>query len=128
MLLKPNTKGQKGEGKVNIVNRKEYQDYIDKQKGDPYGLGVFSYAERWADMMEIEMSTGKEIKDIAKELSFKADTEGITGFMYGCAVNVLAQHWEHGEELRRWHNGNYGHEGDGVVNPAIITLKKVSEE
>jgi len=47
---------------------------------------------------------------------------GITGFMYGCAVNLLSQCWKHGEELRKWHNKEYGHEGDGVVNPAVFTI------
>ena len=53
----------------------------------------------------------------------KADTEGITGFMYGCAVNILSQCWEYGEVLRKWHNKEYDYEGDGVVNPAIMTVR-----
>lgn len=57
-----------------------------------------------------------------QKTSHDADTEGITGFMYGCAVNILAHVWEHGEELRRWHNGEYDYDGDGVVNPAILTV------
>ena len=55
-------------------------------------------------MMEERIANGEKIEDIAKELSHKADTEGITGFMYGCAVSILLQCWEYGEELRRWHN------------------------
>lgn len=26
------------------------------------------------------------------------------------------------EELRKWHNKEYNYEGDGVVNPAILTI------
>ena len=90
---------------------------------DPYGSGVVRYAERWANMMEQEMESGKSLIDIADATSHKADTEGITGYMYGCAVSILSQVWEHGEELRKWHNKEYGYDGDGTVNPAIITIK-----
>ncbi|WP_239255521.1 hypothetical protein [Listeria ilorinensis] len=50
--------------------------------------------------------------------------------MYGAAVAALAHCWKYGEELKKWHNGQYGHEGDGVVNPAIITVdgKKEGQE
>ncbi len=61
--------------------------------------------------------------DIAEKTSHAADNEGITGFMYGCAVSILAHCWKHGEELRKWHNGEYKYDGDGVVNPAILTIK-----
>lgn len=69
-----------------------------------------------------ELLRGDKIVDIADSTSREADTEGITGFMYGCAVNVLSQLWEYGEELRKWHNKEYNYEGDGVVNPAILTI------
>lgn len=65
---------------------------------------------------------GEKLIDIADKTSHEADTEGITGFMYGCAVNALSQLWEYGEELRRWHNKEYNYDGDGVVNPAILTV------
>jgi hypothetical protein len=72
--------------------------------------------------MEGGIAAGKEIKDIASETSHLADTEGITGFMYGAAVSILAQCWIHGEELRKWHNGEYNYDGEGTVNPAILTI------
>jgi hypothetical protein len=42
--------------------------------------------------------------------------------MYGYAVNALSQSWKYGEELRKWHNTDYGYEGDGIVNPAVLTI------
>lgn len=65
--------------------------FIDKEKWDkfvnanidPYGSGVVRYAERWANLMEQEIENGKTIIEIADSASYKADTEGITGFMYG---------------------------------------------
>ena len=58
------------------------------------------------------------------------DDDGITVYMYGCAVSVLAKAWKHGEALRRWHNketqigteGDRANESGGVLNPALLTI------
>jgi len=94
-----------------------------KNNTDDYGRGVYVFAERWANTMEREIAKGKRLADIAQDTSHEADTDGITGFMYGCAVNILTHCWVHGEELRKWHNNRFNHSGDGVVNPAVITIK-----
>ena len=65
----------------------------------------------------------KVIVDNADKLSYEVDEEGITGFMYGCAVSILSQCWEYGEYLRKWHNGEYDYDGDGVVNPAVLSIR-----
>jgi hypothetical protein len=108
---------------MKVKNIQAYEEW-KANNTDPYGSAVFRYAERWADTMEEKIVNGEKIEDIAKELSFKADTEGITGFMYGCAVNILSQCWEYGEELRKWHNKKYDYEGDGIANPAILKISK----
>lgn len=104
---------------------KEYKDWYDKND-DPYGRACFTYAERWAEMMEpgIENSDNpmQYLIDNAEKLSHEADEEGITGFMYGCAVSILSQCWEYGEVLQKWHNMEWGYDGDGVVNPAIMKI------
>ena len=112
--------------KILSGKEKEYKDWYDKN-ADAYGRACFTYAERWAEMLEgaIEESNDnpfKVIVDNAEQFSYKADTEGITGFMYGCAVNILSLCWEYGEFLRKWHNKEYNYDGDGVVNPAIMTI------
>lgn len=94
-----------------------------------YSRDCFTYAKRWAEMMEnlIESSTDEPMKVIinhAYRLSHEADIEGITGFMYGYAVSILSQCWKYGEELKKWHNKEYNYEGDGVVNPAVLTISK----
>ena len=113
---------------MKIVKGKEqeYKDWYEKNS-DPYGRACFTYAERWAGMMEKEIDESKEnamkvIVDNAEKLSHEADKEGITGFMYGIAVSILSQCWEYGECLRKWHNKEYEYDGDGVVNPAVITV------
>lgn len=89
---------------------------------DPYGKCALDYAEGWAKLMQIEIAKGKTVKECAEKTSFELGFLGITGFMYGYAVSLLSQCWKHGEELRKWHNKEYNHEGDGVVNPAILTI------
>lgn len=105
--------------------RKGYNNNLDA-----YGHAVYVYAERWADMMEKDIASSdnptKSIVSNAERLSHEADTEGITGFMYGCAVSILSQAWEYGEILRKWHNKEYHYDGEGVVNPAILTIQPKS--
>lgn len=98
---------------------------------DPYGAEIYRYAERWADMMEERLCTpGAVVATIARQTGHDADTEGITGFMYGAAVSILSQAWNHGEELRCWHNldtqigteGEDANETGGVLNPALLSI------
>lgn len=105
---------------------------------DGYGAAIYSYAERWANMIEERMAalsldspSPVEIGAVAKQASYDADTEGITGFMYGAAVSILSQCWEHGDALRRWHNidtqiGNEGeiaNEKGTTLNPAMLNIR-----
>jgi hypothetical protein len=95
-----------------------------------YGACAIRYAARWANLMERRIDDGEALEDIADECSRDADLEGITGFMYGCAVGILSKVWRHGEQLRRWHNLNtqIGTEGEraneegGVLNPALLNI------
>ena len=105
---------------------------------DPYGGRVMSYAEDWANLMEAETGDAEPgsnaadhaIKSCAERTSHEADTDGITGFMYGAAVSTLAAVWKHGEALRRWHNldtqigdeGERANESGGTLNPALLNV------
>lgn len=97
---------------------------------DGYGGAVIRYAELWARLMEGRMANGDTVEGCAEESSHIADDEGITGFMYGCAVSILSQVWVHGEDLRQWHNiktqikdeGEKANESGGVLNPALLCI------
>lgn len=101
---------------------------------DGYGKGVVDYAKVWAYLMEKEIEKLNHLtlihevptlvlsKEIMDSTSSEADGEGITGFMYGAAVSILADCWKYGEQLRKIHNKNYGVESEGVVNPAVLTV------
>lgn len=109
-----------------VIEWKDIEAYkAQKDKNsDPYGSGIMEYAEGWAKLMQSEISQGKTVSDCAERTSFEMGFMGITGFMYGAAVMTLATHWKHGEELKKWHNSKYNHKGDGVVNPAVLTIGK----
>ena len=69
---------------------------------DPYGSGVVRYAERWGKLMQVEMrkqGASVLIKNIVEATKFKADNEGMSGFSWSCARNLLIQCWKHGAEL-----------------------------
>ena len=108
--------------KIKRNMEKEFEKCIEVNSHYSYSKFVIDYMIRWADMMEERISNGEKINNIAKETSHRADTEGITGFMYGCAVNLLSQFWKYGDQLKIWHNSQYGYEGEGTVNPTIMTI------
>lgn len=116
-------------GAIELKDVERWEE-IKRANTDPYGARILSYAEDWARLMQVELANGKALKDCANDLSHLADYDGITGFMYGSAVLILSECWQHGEELRRWHNiatqlGNEGekaNESGGVLNPAILNI------
>lgn len=67
-----------------------------------YGAAVIRYAETWGRLMEARVLAGQTIADCAEETSHIADTEGITGAMYGFAASMLSQWWIHGDDLKTW--------------------------
>jgi hypothetical protein len=108
---------------IDIIPEKksDYDKYVANNSKDGYSRGVIDYGEYWAKLMQVEIAKGKVVREVADECQKNLGFLGITGFMYGCAVQGLSQFWIHGEELRKWHNKKYGVSEDtkGVVNPAI---------
>jgi hypothetical protein len=114
----------------------DYAKYKEVNSTDDYSAEVVRYGEAWADLMEQHISSaadkpiGDTILRCAKETSHQADTDGITGFMYGAAVSALSKFWEHGETLRLWHNKDLAPmqaeeanaKPGAVLNPALVTI------
>lgn len=82
----------------------EYNVYVANNSGG-FGLAIVRLARAWAELMEEALAGGKVLADCWEESLSKADTEGVTGFMCGCAQKELVLFWVHGEELRRLYNG-----------------------
>ena len=104
--------------------KEEYAAYVTTNSNDSYSRGVIDYGEAWAKLMQVEISKGKTVRECAEYSQKPLGYMGISGFMYGCAVQALSHFWKHGEDLRKWHNKEYGVSEDakGVVNPAILTI------
>ncbi len=114
---------------LELADKEGWESFVNANP-DGYGGAVISYAERWARLMQAGMANGEALEAIADRCSHEADIEGITGFMYGCAVGMLAKCWKHGEKLRRWHNlktqirdeGKRANDEGGVLNPAVLRI------
>lgn len=102
----------------------EYKTYVENNSNDGYSRAVIDYGEMWGKLMQVELAKGKSLREIARLSQKGLGYLGITGFQYGCVVKGLSHFWKHGEELRKWHNKEYGVSEDkaGVVNPAILTI------
>lgn len=109
---------------IELSDEALWNDLVQTNSTDAYSKCCVDYAEGWAKLMQVEIATGKTVVECANSVTSYLDFMGITGYMYGAAVSMLAKCWKHGEELRKWHNKEYNHEGDGVVNPAILTLSR----
>ena len=91
--------------KIKKGQEENWNKFVEINSKDFYSAGVVNFAKAWAERMEEKIEEGKILKDIVDGCVNKADKGlGITGFMYGCAVSVLVEMWEYGEELRKWHN------------------------
>jgi hypothetical protein len=104
-------------GDIDVWNKS-----LEANAGSDYGLAALEYAKSWAKLMQLEIAKGKTVQECYQEVQSELDFMGITGFMYGCAVSVLSSAWNWGEELRRAHNREYGHDGEGTVNPAVFSI------
>jgi len=84
---------------------KEWEEWVKINSTDFYSLGIVTYAKQWAKYMQHLMRKhNKTVEDIAEQTSGVCDIRGITGFMYGSAIAVLAKWWKYGDELKEWHN------------------------
>lgn len=86
---------------LTLRDRESWEKTAAVNKKDGYGA-VIRYAETWGRLMEARVLAGQTVAECAEETSSIADTEGITGSMYGFAASMLCQWWVHGDALRAW--------------------------
>jgi hypothetical protein len=109
-------------------------DMSDDELGDCYGACIIIAAQRWAELMEGHIDVGAIVTGCAEDtftiVNHQFGHWGLTWFQYGAVVSILAQVWEHGDELRRWHNlktqfgdeGERANESGGTLNPALLNI------
>ena len=121
---------------MRIVERQKWQQHEDANQDKGYGESVTIFSTLWASLMEIAiLFEDKAVEEVAESCGKQADALmgrfGVTGFQYGCAISLLAQTWQFGEQLRRWHNlrsqihdeGTKANKKPGaVLNPAILRI------
>lgn len=84
---------------------KNWEKWVADNSKDRYSLAVVTYARRLGKYMQYLMERhNKTVVDIVENASCASDIEGITDYMYGCAISMLEQCWKYGEELSKWHN------------------------
>jgi len=88
---------------IEVIDEATFQDFKNRHHGN-YDSMIISYAQRWARLMQLEMSKGMKLEDIAEITSQEADFDSIDGLMYLDAVVMLVCHWKYGEKFRCWHN------------------------
>jgi len=107
----------------------------------PYGRAVVTFARAWAEAMERRLAAlpspfvehavelvAEPAMDDARRL--RPPSEGLTGFQFGCVIDLLAAAWPRGKELQRWHNAcmappdeaNRASDAGATINPALLTV------
>ena len=102
--------------------KKVWDKWIEIDSKDFYSA---KFALYWVKYMQYLMNKhNKSVSQIADNSAHLADRMfGITGFQYGLALNAISNCWKYGDELRKWHNKQFGCEdSEGVVNPAVINI------
>lgn len=104
--------------------KEKFRELRESNAMDAYGSRIISFAIDWATAMEQRIAAGESMTTaMLEETGNKANYDGISGFMFGAAADILATHWIHGEEFRKIYNNLYEYDGEGVVNPALVTAQ-----
>ena len=123
---------------MKIKDQAAWDRWVAANSSDDYSKCCLDFASAWAEDMEARLDVGATVSDCAQVAFSEVDNRpgfGITGFMYGAVVSMLSQCWEHGEDLRRWHNvdtqigdeGIKANESGGVLNPAMLSVGKAGD-
>lgn len=103
--LQANESAKKGIVEFNISNSEIWKKWVKLKSDGGHSECCLRYSARWANLMDLQIASGKKLKDIANTTSHEANTEGITRFMYEESIIMLVQVWAHGEKLKQWYNG-----------------------
>jgi len=108
-----------------IVKQEDWESWV-KANEDPYGKACIDVARRVMEILDEE--EGFDLHEIIRRADEDAQTGGITGFMAGCVAQMVSHCHSRGEEFRKAWNRDVGkatgqEDSDGVLNPAIITVR-----
>lgn len=112
-----------------VIDSKLWLEALNVNQDNLYGSGITRFAGRWATLTEQKIVAGMSFAEAVAAAEDEADDNGITGFMYNKAVQLLSRVWSYGDALRRGHNSKFIHDQqelatanfDGrIVNNALI--------
>lgn len=121
-----------------LISDSDLWERFEKANHDPYGRAVQTFARLWAEAMERRLQTRDGLWDwnLVREVAQPAledaereqhSDEGLTGFQFGCAVDLLATCWPGGPLLREWHNAELaGDSPQGRLQAARATAQGVT--
>ena len=116
---------------MNILeSEKENWEKFVQNNQDPYGSACVNVSKRVMELLdehEGELEEGYYPNlNTPHGLICKADDDikagGITGYMAGVVASAVSNFHPRGEEFRKIWNSKHNHEGEGVVNPAILNI------
>lgn len=109
---------------ANSEAEEKWNHWVKINSNNVYSTLVVKYATQFGKYMQYLMKKhNKPLYLIADNASRITDTMGMSGFSYGLAVSALVWWWKNGNELKKWHNKEWGDENaDGVINPAVLTI------
>jgi hypothetical protein len=107
-----------------IIKEDDWDKWV-KNNQDPYGKAICDVARKVMEILDVEQEfdTYKIICRADEEIN----AGGITGFMAGAVASMVSHCHSRGEEFRKKWNadnkiGEKEYDGDGVINPALITI------
>ena len=117
-----------------ITNTEDWKKHVDANADEPYGKACVDVAREAMRLLD-EQEGEFDPHTLICKASTAAKTGGITGFMAGCAASMISQCHSRGDEFRRaWntHNqigdeGDRANDGDGILNPALLTIRTPNE-
>ena len=102
-----------------IVNQEKWDSWVSKNT-DPYGKECVDTARKVMESID-KLDEGDDF-DCHKLICQASDD--LTGFMAGCVAQMVWECHSRGDEFRLKWNKGYGVESsEGIVNPAIVTIK-----
>lgn len=113
---------------MSISNMKGWEEYVT-QNTDDYGKACVDVARR---VMEIlDGLVGSLERYSPHKIICQADKDvkagGITGYMAGAVAHMVSSCHSRGEEFRKIWNADHDYEGEGIVNPALLTINLPAE-
>jgi hypothetical protein len=91
---------------MEFSDRAGWLTVVAANQNDALGTETVRYAERWARLMQLELSEGKTLAEVWDSASHDADFGAMSGSTHGAARNILIKTWVHGTELQQLHRAS----------------------